>query len=109
MSPAGSKSMCSRFQAPGGKWLVSSEGGREPVWARNGRELFYREQNKMMAVEVTTHPTFTTGTRTLLFAGQYVHHSPLRPADYDITPDGRQFLMVQPGAQGLSSQQINVV
>jgi Tol biopolymer transport system component len=94
---------------PGGKWQVSTEGGDQPLWARNGRELFYREENKMMAVEVRTRPTFSTGARTLLFTGQYVHHSPSPPADYDITPDGRQFLMVQPGAQGPSAQQINVV
>jgi hypothetical protein len=71
--------------------------------------LFYREENKMIAVEVTTRPTFSIGTHTLLFAGKYVHHSPLGPADYDITPDGQQFLMVQPSAQGPSAQQINVV
>jgi serine/threonine protein kinase/Tol biopolymer transport system component len=97
------------FPGPGGKWQISTEGGDQPVWARNGRELFYREENRMMAVEVVTHPAFTTGTRTVLFAGPYVHHSPLGPADYDISPDGRQFLMVQPIAQGPSAQQVNVV
>jgi eukaryotic-like serine/threonine-protein kinase len=97
------------FPGPGGKWQISTAGGDQPVWARNGRELFYREGNKMMAVEVTTRPSFSTGTPTSLFAGQYVHRSSLRPADYDISPDGGRFLMVQASPQGPSANQINVV
>ena len=30
------------YPGPGGKWQISSEGGREPLWNRNGRELFFR-------------------------------------------------------------------
>jgi serine/threonine-protein kinase len=87
------------FPGPGGKWQVSTEGGDQPVWARYGRELFYREEDKMMAVQVTTRPTFSAGKSTVLFAGQYVHHPPLDPTDYDVTPDGRRFLMLQPSEQ----------
>jgi len=97
------------FPGPGGKWQISTEGGDQPVWARNGREVFYREGNKMMAVEVKTRPTFSTGTPSLLFAGQYLHQSPVGRADYDITPDGRRFLMVQPHTHEPSAKQINVV
>ena len=38
------------YPGPGGKWQISTEGGTEPVWNRNGRELFYRTGDKMMAV-----------------------------------------------------------
>jgi Tol biopolymer transport system component len=38
----------------GGKWQVSTDGGLEPVWNRDGRELFYRSANKVMAVDVAT-------------------------------------------------------
>src|SRR5689334_21763233 len=44
------------FHAPGGKWQVSTEGGDQPVWARNGRELVYRQENKMTAVEFVRAP-----------------------------------------------------
>jgi serine/threonine protein kinase/Tol biopolymer transport system component len=96
------------FSGPGGRWQISTEGGDQPIWAHNGKELFYREGNKIMAVEVTTRPAFSAGSPRPLFAGQYLH-SPQRPADYDVTPDGQRFLMVQPGLQEASAQQINVV
>jgi serine/threonine-protein kinase len=101
------------FPGPGAKWQISTEGGDQPVWARNGRELFYRQEDKMMAVEVTTRPTFSARTPALLFAGHYLHrslhHSPLDPAPYDVTPDGRRFLMIQSDPQEPSATQINVV
>ena len=44
------------FPGLGGKWQISTDGGGHAVWARNGRELFYRNGDKMMVVEVTTQP-----------------------------------------------------
>jgi Tol biopolymer transport system component len=46
------------YPGPGGKYQISTEGGTEPVWNRNGKELFYRSGDKMMTVEVTTQPNF---------------------------------------------------
>jgi eukaryotic-like serine/threonine-protein kinase len=97
------------FPGPGARWQISINGGDQPVWARNGRELFYREENKMMSVAVTTRSTFSVGTRTLVFAGPYQHSPSLGPADYDVSPDGRQFLMIQPSLQEPTATQINVV
>ncbi len=48
----------------------------------------------MMAVEVTTGPTFSAGTHSLLFEGQYGFRTRSIPA-YDVAPDGLRFLMVQ--------------
>ena len=97
------------YPGHGGKWQISTEGGAEPVWARNGRELFYREGNKMMAVEITTQPTFRAGTPTLLFEGQYWHQERMLRADYDTTPDGQRFLMIKEGERQEAARQINVV
>ena len=58
------------------------------MWARNGRELFYRNGEQMMAVELTTDPTFSAGTPRLLFEGNYQMGSIFR-ANYDVTPDGQ--------------------
>ncbi len=44
-----------------GKWLVSTDGGEEPVWAHSGRELFYKGGGNLMSVEVLPGPTFVTG------------------------------------------------
>ena len=49
------------YPGPGGKWQISTEGGTEPVWNRNGRELFYRSGDKMMAVDIATQPEFRCG------------------------------------------------
>ena len=96
------------YPGPGGKWQISNEGGNEPLWAKNGRELFYRDGDKMMAVPVTTQPTFRAGTPTLLFEGQYHNDFNWSPPNYDVTPDGQRFLMIQPGEQEAATQ-INVV
>ena len=42
------------YPGPGGKWQISTEGDNEPLWNRNERELFYRSEDKTMAVDVTT-------------------------------------------------------
>ena len=99
------------YPGPGGKWQISTEGGTEPIWNRNGRELFYRSGNKMMAVDITTQPSFSAGKPRMLFEGQYVADDwPLITAAYDVSADGQRFLMVKPRPSRLPSPtQINVV
>ena len=56
------------FPKSGGNWQVSTAGGREPHWRKDGKELFYLEGNKLMAVEVKTDmPAFEAGARKALF------------------------------------------
>ncbi|MDR3722704.1 MAG: protein kinase [Candidatus Acidoferrales bacterium] len=57
------------YPGPGGKWQISTDGGTEPVWNRNGRELFYRSGDKMMAAAVATQPSFFAGKPRMLFEG----------------------------------------
>src|SRR5262245_50213828 len=52
------------FPGPGGKIQISTDAGNWPRWARNGRELFYRNGDKMMAVEIDTKPAFRAGRPT---------------------------------------------
>jgi hypothetical protein len=59
------------YPGPGGKWQISTEGGTEPVWGHNG-EIFYRSGNKMLAVDTTTHPSFSAGKPKVLFESPYV-------------------------------------
>jgi len=98
------------FPGPGGKWQISTEGGTEPAWNRNGRELFYRSGNKMMALDVATQPGFSPGKPRMLFEGQYFTSDwPLIGTAYDVSPDGQRFLMVKSTEQASSATQINVV
>jgi serine/threonine protein kinase len=97
------------YPGPGGKWQISTEGGTEPAWNRNGRELFYRSGDKMMAVEITTQPNFSAGKPRMLFEGQY-EPSPATTPNYDVSPDGQRFLMLKPSESTVAAPtQINVV
>jgi hypothetical protein len=82
------------FPGPGEKWPISLEGGNEPVWPRNGRELFYRAGDTMMAVDVQTTPTFSAGKPRKLFERAYERSLALW-ANYDAPPDGQRLLMVR--------------
>jgi serine/threonine-protein kinase len=91
------------------KWQISTQGGREAKWAHSGNELFYRSGEGMMAVEITTQPSFRTGTPRLLFEGPYRRSTTPTTAQYDVSADGQRFLMVQEEAQEAEATQLNVV
>jgi serine/threonine-protein kinase len=78
------------YPGPGGKTQVSTEGGTQPHWNRNGRELFFRSGDKLMAVDVETGAAFRALVPRVLFTKA----SP----DYDVAPDGRRFLMLKAAA-----------
>ena len=97
------------YPGPGGKWQISADGGTEPMWNHNGRELFYRSGNKMMAVEITTQPSFSAGKPKVLFSGEY-QPTPNMNSHYDVSSDGQRFLMVKTaGSAEAAPTQINVV
>jgi len=86
------------FPPGGGKWQISTDGGQEPAWAHRGGEMFYRQGDRMMSVEVTTKPAFAAGRPRLLFERRF---SPglLTVAEYDVFPDAQHFLMVDVGEE----------
>jgi len=82
------------FPGPGGRVQVSVAGGSEPVWSRDGRRLFYRDGQHLIAASVTTAPTFAVTARTELFPDTYVFTGAPH-ANYDVSPDGTRFLMLK--------------
>ena len=94
------------FPGPGGKWPISSEGGTEPVWAPDGRELFYRNNEKMMAVPIESTSDFSPGVPVVLFEHRTTL-SPVHVPEYSVTADGRHFIMGQGSAFALT--RLNVV
>lgn len=95
------------FPGPGSPTRVSPAGGHDPVWARNGRELFYQQGQKLMAAEVTgSSGALQFKTPHLLFEGGFISWEPNTPRSYDVSPDGR-FLMIEPTPT--YSQRLNVV
>jgi serine/threonine-protein kinase len=75
------------------KIAVSTDGGNCPQWSRDGRELFYRQGDAVMAVSVNRGAGFRPGKPRRLFAGPYRGESQ-EPA-FDVSPDGRRFLMIK--------------
>jgi serine/threonine-protein kinase len=80
------------YPGPGGKWLISTDGGTEPAWSHDGKELFYRRNGQMFAVSVQNTPAFSASRPRLLFEGPFATSDASR--NYDVLPDGR-FLMVR--------------
>jgi len=90
------------FPGPGPKIQVSNNGGTDPVWKRNGGELYYRNGDSMMAVPVSTAATFKAGRPQELWKGPYSHGMSsscgapgATSSNYDVTADGNRFLMIK--------------
>jgi serine/threonine-protein kinase len=78
-----------------GRWVVSTSGGTAPVWAKNGRELFYLDAaNALTATPVqTSGSTFSAGLPVKLFDSAY--SVMIGQRQYDVSSDGKRFLMLK--------------
>jgi serine/threonine-protein kinase len=96
------------YPGPGGQVTVSVGGGTKPVWTANG-ELFYRNLagDRMMSVSLATEPALMVGPPQVVFQERYPLFPSLR-ADYDVTDDGKRFLMVTDGTTP-AAPRINIV
>jgi Tol biopolymer transport system component len=80
------------FPEPTGKWIVSRGGGTQPMWSRDGREIYYvSADRRMTAVPVSTSGAFTAGTPAALFS--VAIRGPFGFPQYDVTADGARFLV----------------
>jgi Tol biopolymer transport system component len=87
---------------------VSGAGGNEPVWSADGRELFYRQGDAMMAVAVETAAEFSFTAPRMLFTGPYVQRPEGSVSAYDVARDGR-FLMILPGDENTEAAPASIV
>ena len=97
----------SPFPGPGGKIAISTDGGTEPRWSRDGRELFYRQADRMMVVTITPGSSLTASSPRVLFEGRY-QVSDTNSGGYDVAPDGR-FLMIQHTVAEQPATEFNIV
>jgi serine/threonine protein kinase/Tol biopolymer transport system component len=83
------------YPGPGGRVQVSTEGGMEPHWSKNGQELFYIHPTVgLLAVPYTVDKNiFQPGKAQILFGRLFEPRAPY--ASYDVTPDGQHFVMLQ--------------
>jgi serine/threonine-protein kinase len=84
------------YPEPGARVPVSLQGGTEPVWAHNGRELFYRAGDSLMVASATLSPALAIAGRRLLFTSSFLSGGQFR--EYDVAPDDQHFIMVSGGA-----------
>jgi serine/threonine-protein kinase len=82
------------FPAGGQKWLISTQGGTAPLWARDGTKLFYRDGDTLLMVRVETGPTFSAGRPQVLLEAPMRVFSGYGTPDYDVATDGHRFLMI---------------
>jgi serine/threonine-protein kinase len=100
-----------------GRWQISTNGGDSPLWSKNGKELFYRNGDAVMAVPVKTVPTFSLETPRTLFRGTYVSNVFMAGnwdfVTWDVSPDGKRFLMMKEAGStasgGGGSRKISIV
>ena len=104
------------WPGPGPKIQISSEGGMDPVWRRDGKEIFYRNGTRMMAVAVGTQPPFRAGRPQQLWEGDYMFGPSsscgikgATTTSYDVSPDGQRLLMIRETDQKMYATKIVVV
>ncbi len=94
-----------------GRWQVSTGGGTQPLWARRGRELFYRAPDgKLMAVPIQPGPSFTRRNAAVVVDRAYfVGSGGILGRTYDVSPDATRFLMIKDAAAATATQLVVVL
>jgi serine/threonine-protein kinase len=83
------------FPDGGGRIQISADGGTRPVWSRDDKTLYYRQGSRMVAVSLVRDPTLRVVSRQMLFDGPY-------DREFDVSPDGSRFLMIETRSSGMS-------
>jgi len=95
------------FPEGGRKTTVSTNGGENARWSRDGKELFYTEGSTLVAVSVSTGPNFSVGSATRLFEHPTLARGPY--PQYDVSADGEQFIVAESLSEDSAELKINVV
>jgi serine/threonine protein kinase/Tol biopolymer transport system component len=92
----------------GARWQVTVSGGEEPHWSHDGRELFYRTQNRLMVVSVDPGTTFRASSPRHLFDG--LHNSGIESGrSYDVDPRTGRILLVRPVDADRTDRTVRIV
>ncbi len=89
------------YPGPGGRLQISSNGGSEPVWSPDGREVVFRSDSKLMVAAVETHPELRAAAPKMLFETPF--------EAFDISPDGQHFVIVRSAHPDLPPPPLTVV
>jgi serine/threonine-protein kinase len=95
------------YDIPGGSRQISVDWGTAPLWSPDGRTIYYRDRERIMAVEIQPDPTLSAGRPRLLFEGALDLDPDSNVRAFDLSPDGQRFVMLQ-GEGGSTTAQIQV-
>jgi serine/threonine-protein kinase len=102
---------------PSGKTIpISNNGGTDPLWRHDGRQLYYRLGDLMMVVDVGYGPTLEVSKPRVLWRGNYLAGAGSScgmagptSSNYDVTPDGERFLMIEDARPPAECERLRVV
>ncbi len=86
------------FSGAGERRLVSTDGGTEPLWSRDGRELFFQNGSRLLGVTVTPGASFAASPPRIVHEGRFFR-TITGNTSYGLTRDGARFLRIQPVGQ----------
>jgi serine/threonine-protein kinase len=90
----GSEVYVQPYPPTGARYAVTADGGKQPVWSRDGRRIFYARNNQLWAATIRTAPTFAVTSRDTVFSGDYSLNEPTH-AMYDTSPDSNGFVLLR--------------
>jgi Tol biopolymer transport system component len=95
---------------------ISTNGGTDPLWRHDGRQLYYRLGDQMMVVDLSYGPSLKASKPRVLWKGNYLAGAGSScgmagptSANYDVTPDGERFLMIEDASSAAESDRLRVV
>jgi serine/threonine-protein kinase len=80
------------YPGPGARHLISTGGGREPAWGRQGGELYYRSGTQLILARMDPGTAVVVRGRTTLFDAPFIPGRGNR--NYDVSPDGKSFVFL---------------
>ena len=97
------------YPGPGSSRQISTDGGHQPLWSREGDALYYRWRGQVLMVPLQTEPELTVRQARVVFEGRYTNTRGQWGAMYQVAPEGDRFLMVKIGDPPPAPTQYNVV
>lgn len=102
-----------QYQESGNRVQLSVAGGTQPIWSRNGRELFFRNGNELLVVNITLGPNVTAGKPVVLFSKAMPESTSGRiyklSSDYDVSSDGQRFVVPKVNPESDDSPRARVI
>jgi len=95
--------------AGGERHQISTDGGLKPIWSPDGRQIYYRNGDRIIAVAVDTSGTFRAEAPSVLFEGWFAEATYMTHPNFDLAPDGKSFVMIKADENWGRTTEVRVV